>query len=889
MTDRHGHSLVGTRLGGYLVLAPLGAGGMGEVYRARDSRLGRDVALKLLPREFTADPTRLARLEREARALAALNHPHIAAIYGIEDIERAGQPAIRALILELVEGQTLAERMNSPTRSSRGLPIVDTLAIAKQIADALDAAHEKGIIHRDLKPSNIKVTPDGVVKVLDFGLAKLARDDEPTDEGVSGLSTMTAAATQAGIIVGTAAYMSPEQARGQAIDKRTDIWAFGCVLYEMLTGRTAFGRETTTDTLAAILEREPDWSLVPADTPIALRRVLVRALQKDLRRRSRDIGDVRGQLDDVAAPAGEASVRQAGGMPIAGLAAAAVGLVVITASAVLWWSASRSAPVASREPIRYSIVTRPGEELPIDAGLPVPIAISSDGRHVAFTVRGPRGNQLYVRRSVAIDPVPIAGTEGAIGPFFSPDGEWIGFASGGVLRKVPLTGGSPQTIADVPNLIGATWTANDTIVFNRWQSALFKVSARGGTPETLTTLDTARDERTHRSPHALSSGSTVLFVVERDGAPSQIEAVDVATGARRTLIEGLHPQVVHGRLLFVRGSALMAAPFDAERLTVTGPAAPMGENVYTRDGRTYFAASATGTLTYLPPADAERHRMVWVDRKGSTTPVVDEYASFVHPRISPDGGRVLVQTGEGGRNEFWIHDIARGTRTRLTLPGAISRPVWTPDGTRITFQQRGDLYSLPVDESTGPELVMARDDTASPLFPLAWSRDGRTLVYSRPSGETNRDVMTLSVGGRPSVFLGTPRDERAAMFSPDGRWIVYAMQEPGRDEEVYAQPFGQPGGRLVVSRGGGIEPVWSPKGNEIFYRSVNGRQMMAVDVDLRAREPLRIGTPRKIFEGPFPAMRGSFWSNYDVTPDGQRFLMVEAADEPGTRINVVSY
>jgi serine/threonine-protein kinase len=517
----------------------------------------------------------------------------------------------------------------------------------------------------------------------------------------------------------------------------------------------------------------------------------------------------------------------------------------------------------------------------------MPIAISSDGRQIAYTARGPRGNRLYLRRSDTTDAAPIAGAEGAVGPFFSPDGEWIGFASGGVMRKIPVTGGSPQTIANVPNLLGATWTAGDTIVFHRWESALLQVSARGGTPQPLTTLDETRGETLHRFPHALPGSSTVLFVVERKGAASQIDAVDVATGARRTLVEGASPQMSHGRLLFGRGSSLMAAPFDASRVTVTGPAARVGVTVRSRDERMHFAASATGTLVYLPVSDVERRRLVWVDRSGSAKPVLDDYDSFTHPRISPDGGRLLVQTGTPGQNEFWIHDLARGTRTRLNVSGAISRAVWTSDGTRITFQQRGDLYSMPVDESAGPELLLAREDNATSLFPLAWSRDGRTLVFSRPSGETNRDVLTLTTGGKPGVFLGTPRDERAAMLSPDGRWMVYAIQEPGRDEEVYVQPYGQPGGRVVVSRGGGVEPVWSPKGNEIFYRSVEGRRMMAVDVDARPGQTIRIGTPRMIFEGPYPAMGGSFWSNYDVTPDGQRFLMIEAADEPGARINVV--
>jgi serine/threonine-protein kinase len=682
--------------------------------------------------------------------------------------------------------------------------------------------------------------------------------------------------------------MSPEQARGQAIDRRTDIWAFGCVLYEMLTGRAAFGRATTTETLAAILEREPDWSALPAGVPPAPKRVLDRTLRKYPRDRSRDIADVRVQLEDVAAPAAESGVLQTGRLPLLRLAAAGVALVILTAAAALWWSGSRSVPTTS-EPLRYSVDLRPDQDLPLAAGLPLPIAISSDGRQIAYTARGPGGNRLFIRRTDAFDATPVAGAEGAIGPFFSPDGEWIGFASGGFLRKVPTAGGAPQTLAQVPNFMGAAWTVDDTIVFTGWDGALLKVSAQGGTPEALIATDDARGETAHRSVHGLPGTSLVLFVSERRNAASQIEAVDVRTRARSSLVDGTNPQFSRGQLLFARGSTLMAAPFDIARLSLTGPAVRMGEAAYAVDARTYFVVSATGTLAYLPAESAatDRRRLVWVDRRGSTTPVVAEQGAFAHPRISPDGSRVLVQTGGAGRNEFWIHDIARGTRQRVSVSGAISRPVWTSDGKRITFTQRGDLYSMNADDSAQPALLLARDDTSSSLFPLAWSRDGRVLVFSRPSGVTNRDIMTLSEGGAPEVFLATTRDERAAMFSPDGRWIVYAMQEPGRDEEVYVQPFGQQGGRLVVSRGGGIEPVWSPKGDQIFYRSVDGRRMMAVDIDVRPGQPVRIGAPQLVFEGPFRALGGSFWSNYDVTPDGQRFLMIETAEERSARINLV--
>ncbi|MGH9201212.1 MAG: hypothetical protein ACRD2A_08260, partial [Vicinamibacterales bacterium] len=651
------------------------------------------------------------------------------------------------------------------------------------------------------------------------------------------------------------------------------------------TGRVAFARETTTDTLAAILEREPDWSTLPTDIPAALRRVLNRCLHKDPRHRLRDAGDVRIQLEDVLTTPDSSPPQQAVRVRSLGWALVAAAFAAVAVGAVAVWSVTGRQDPPTREIVLYSIDLQQDEELPVASGLPLPVAISSNGQQVAYSVRNARGTRLYIRRHDVLDRSPIAGTEGGIGPFFSPDGAWLGFVSGGVLRKVPVAGGSPQTIAEAPNLLDASWGVDDTIVYARWGGGLFRVSARGGTPESLTTLADSRREIRHRSPHVIADRAVVLFTVDRQSLPSQIDAVDIATGVRHTLVDGANPFFSKGQLVFERDGTLMAAPLDIARLALTGPPIRSTEEVWAQD-RSLFAASAEGSLVYVPTIDPSRRRLVWVDRSGQTSPVTNEPHAFGHPRVSPDGSRVLVTVGSPGGNEFWIYDTLRGTRARLSVTGG-TRPIWTPDGKRITFQKARALFSIPADDSNAPELVLGHSPPASSLFPLAWSRDGRFLLYSRPTPETNRDLFILPTGGVSTPFLATPRDERAAMFSPDGRWVVYAMQEPGRDEEVYVQPYSGEGTRLVISRGGGVEPVWSPTGKEIYYRSIDGRRMMAVDVEVRAGSAIRVGNPRTMFEGPFPAMQGSFWSNYDVTPDGQRFLMVEASEDRRARLNVV--
>ena len=563
-----GTPLTGRRLGAYQVHERIGVGGMGEVYRARDTKLGRDVAIKILPKLFTSDPDRLARFEREARVLASLNHPHIGAIYGLED---AG--GVRALVLELVDGETLEDRI-----AHGPIHLNDTLTIARQIADALDAAHEKGIVHRDLKPANIKVTPEGVVKVLDFGLARIVSDNGGGAFD-SRRPTITIEGTREGLVMGTAAYMSPEQARGKTVDKRTDIWAFGCVLYEMLSGRAAFARDTFTDTLAAVVEQHPLWTALPSATPSAILRLLRHCLEKDPKRRLRDIADASHELDDASNSSPIARAETTGRVRTLRAAVAVCAATAVAAAALAMWSLARDPGAVPRSAVRFAIQLEPDEDLSADSGLPRPLVISRDGKTLVYVVRRPAGNRVYVRRLADAESTPIAGAEGGIGPFISPDDEWVGFASGGFIKKVPMGGGIPQNIASVSTFLGASWGADDSIVYAEWGSGLFKVSGRGGTPQPLTTVNQEQGEIVHFVPEVLPGGNAALFAVRRRGTPT-VEVVDIATGRRRSLLEGSNPHYVSsGHLVFTRGSMLHAVPFDLARLEAIGAIVPMSDQV----------------------------------------------------------------------------------------------------------------------------------------------------------------------------------------------------------------------------------------------------------------------------------------------------------------------
>jgi serine/threonine-protein kinase len=848
---------------------------MGEVYRARDTKLGREVAIKTLPAAFTADAERLARFEREARVLATLNHPHIGAIYGLEEVN-----GTRGLVLELVEGETLAERV-----AAGPVPITEALAIASQVADALDAAHERGIVHRDLKPANVKVTPDGTVKVLDFGLAKVTAGSA-ADVDLSQSPTVTAAGTREGVIVGTAAYMSPEQARGRPLDKRTDIWSFGCVLYELLTGRRAFPAETVSDTIVAILGREPNWGALPVGTPAHVRVLIERCLQKDPKQRLRDIGDVRLSVDDELATTSKAT---ATGRPHRSRAIAwSVALVVgIITGAGLWSLRTTLQPFDSS--VARLVMPLPAGDRPLQSTLLDPLfALSPDGSRLAYVHRSADGPQIYVRAWDQFEFAPLPGTEGATSPFFSPDGEWLAFFAQRKLKKVSTLGGEPIIVCDVGNPNGASWGPDDDIVFASIAgSGLAKVSANGGAPQMLTTVDARAGEAAHGWPQWLPGGRAVLFSIRSSATSSwddaQVVVQSLETGERRVVVQGgaQARYVPTGHLVYTRAGDLMGAMFDLDRLQVIGTPVTLMRGVMENalSGAVQFSFSDLGSLVYLAGTNVESdlRQLVWVNRAGEPESLAAPPRAYVWPRLSPDGTRVAVRIGT---TDIWVYDITRGTLARLTLgAGVHDWPIWTPDGKGVTFASRNagsvDLFSRLTDGS-GSEERLTAGEFRNPS-PDSYSPDGRVLV----SG-ADGDIWVLPMDGdrKPQPFLRTPFTESHPRISPDGRWLAYRSNESGRFE-VYVRPFPGPGERHLISTDGATEPVWSRGGQELFYRS--GDQMMAVDIV--TTPGFRAGKARVLFEG---YVRVSARPNYDVAADG-RFLMVQAVELQSTagQLNVV--
>jgi serine/threonine protein kinase len=873
MDDPAEPTLAGQKLGVYHVLDLLGVGGMGEVYRARDTRLGRDVAVKVLPRLFSADPERLARFEREARLLASLNHPHIAAIYGFE--ETAG---VHALVLELVDGPTLAERLQ------RGpLPIAEAVRIARQIADALEAAHERGVVHRDLKPQNIKVKPDGTVKVLDFGLAKATMAAANDSDGPAA-STAPIDGTREGTILGTTSYMSPEQSRGHAVDKRTDIWAFGCVFYEMLTGRAPFAGETISDTLAAVLKQEPDWQALPAGTAPGVRSLLRRCLKKDPIDRLHDIADARIEIQEAIAepaamtptgPPRRAAARWTRLIPwVVAAGAVAMALLVVQ-------QATRRTASPAGSATRLDLDLPAGVELV--SVYPPAMVLSPDGTRVAFVgvFRGLR--QLYTRRLDQFETVPIRGTENANAVFMSPDGRSLGFITADLaLKKVSLADGLVTTVEhDAEFSAGAAWGADDRITFVR-AGALWQVPASGGPAKQLTTLDKGKQELLHAWPSVIAQGRILLFasITGSSRGASHIEALSLPAGQRRVIVEsGTFPLYApSGHLLFFRDGALLGAPFDVDRLELTGPVVRVLENlaVGTTMDAPLAALSNAGSLMYAP-SDAGTTRLVWVSRQGVEQPITETPRRYQYPRLAPDGRRTVVAAA----GDLWIQDIARATLTRLTSEQTVGNafPVWTPDGTRVLFRTLTGMYWTAADSSGHPEAIAG---SLSGDLPCSVSRDGDTLAFMRQNAQTSRDIYVLSLSGqpRPRPVVSTFAFEGGAQFSPDGHWMAYASDESGQ-MQVYVRPFPGPDRRWPVSTQGGTQPLWNRNGKEIFYRI--GNKMMVVDVS--GSVDLTLSQPRQLFDQRYVFQNISL-ANYDVSPDGQRFVMVK--DEAGSgRLNVV--
>ncbi len=871
---------VGQDLSHYRIVAKLGAGGMGEVYRARDSKLGRDVAIKVLPSAFARDADRMARFQREAKVLASLNHPSIASIYGLED-----SGSTHALVMELVEGPTLGDRIRSGP-----IPIDEALRIGKQICEALEYAHERGIVHRDLKPANVKVTADDAVKVLDFGLAK-ALEGDPSSVDISTSPTISRMATMQGVLLGTAAYMSPEQAKGKAVDRRADIWAFGCVLYEMLTGKQAFQGESVTDTLAAVIRAEPDWSQLPAALSVRVRILLHRCLQKDPKQRLRDIGDARIALDEVLSGTPDPSLAGAAGISAllwrrtliiglgGGLVAAVTGLAV--------WNLKPTLP----QPVTRTVINLPPDQQLAGMGYGPALAISPDGTQLAYVATQAGTQQIYLRALDSAEAKPMPGTEGGSEPFFSPDSQWLGFFAGGKVKKISVGGGAAQNLGDAVVPLGGSWGSHRMIAFvPGLTSGLEQVSEEGGVPQPLARLE--KVEISHAWPEFLPDGKAVLFDVTSATVRSQVVVQSTATGERHIVIQaGAQPHYARsGHLVYAQGGNLMAAPFDPRRLEVTGAGVPVVGDVLptTLTGAAQYSFSATGSLVYASGgSQTTQRRLVWVSRTGAEQPLAAPARNYVYPRLSPDGQQVAVTIAEHEQGlQVWLYSLSRDLLTKLTLQGyanAISS--WTPDGKRIAFMSNNvgpqNVFWQMADGSGSVERLTTSEYVQ---IPGSWSPDGRLLAFVEENPTTGYDIWVLRTSDREvQPFLRTPFNETAPEFSPDGRWLAYVSDESGRFE-IYVQPYPGPGGKWQISTDGGTEPVWNRNGRELFYRS--GEKMMAVDI---ATQPSFVaGKPRMLFERQYVPTAGTF-PFYDVSPDGQRFLMIKPVEQAqaATQINVV--
>jgi hypothetical protein len=881
-TREHTTLKPGSRIGPYKVVTLLGAGGMGQVFRARDTKLNRDIALKVLPDSFELDSDRKARFTREAHMLAALNHPNIAAIYGLEDSQDR-----HALIMELVDGLTIAEMI-----AHGPVTLADAVGIARQIAEALEAAHDKGIIHRDLKPANIKVTASGVVKVLDFGLAKVwgrAADDE-----FAAGPTVTATRLGQPVVLGTPGYMSPEQARGRALDKRTDIWSFGCVLFEMLTGRMAFRGDTVSDTIARVLERDVDWAALPASCPLRIRELLRRCLQKDPGKRLRDIGDARLELetlDDAAtAPADAVIASDRAPSPNRGIhrragRLLAAGLVLVVASAALAvWADRRTAREASAgapgvRPVRRFVFQPPANAPLLNSIL---FAMSPDGTRLVYAARVAAGSQLHMRRLDQLEVEPLAGSEGAIVPFFSPDGQSIGFNSEGRIRRVPATGGAPVTIAESPSFIGGSWGPDGTILFSRIGSPVLRVPADGGTPVPVADLSEAAGEVDHHTASHLPGGTAFLFGIHAAREVFRVAARSLVTGEQRILVkDGFRPRyAASGHLVFARGNTLLATTFDLERLAITGPEVALIENLDTilDSGLAAFSISEDGTLAYVPAPSRAGRTLVWVDRTGRVEPAAIPPQAYFFPSLSPDGRRLAVQVADGRRSDIWIHRFADGAATRLAVEGLNSRPGWTRDGQHVTFSiRRGEdrfLITQTVD-GTAPGETLA-SSRRTDLWAGSWTPDGQALAFvDAPPTDIGDIKLFRRSGGLVEPLIAGPATERGPSFSPDGRWLAYESNESGRFE-VYVRPFPASGVPRQISTDGGGLARWSSDGREVFF--MLARRLYAVPI--RTAPTLEVGAPRLLFELPFgPTGGGVGPPPWDVTPDGQRFIFVKPGDD----------
>ncbi len=873
----------GTKLGPYEIRSPLGAGGMGEVYRARDTRLDRDVAVKILPAQFSSDPIRKQRFEREAKTISHLNHPHICVLYDI-----GHQDGVDYLVMECVEGETLAKRLEKGP-----LPLGQVLKLGEQIADALDKAHRAGIVHRDLKPGNIMLTPTGA-KLLDFGLAKPAAA-LATGMTLTAAATQTTPVTQEGTVVGTFQYMSPEQIEGKELDARSDIFSFGAVLYEMLTGQRAFQGKSQLSVASAILEKEPEpiskWKPM---TPPALGHAIRHCLAKDPEARWQTTRDLALELSWVAAAGSGAGI----GAPVTArrklreyLAWSLVLVFALTTSLAYWQLVRehRSAPSS----LHLSILLPSGEVLSFSRDRS-PIALSPDGKEVAYTARRGGTSQLYLRALDRLEPTLVQASEDAYNPFFSPDSQWVGFFAQGKLKKAAVAGGVPHDICAAGDGIGASWGSDDMIYFTPlWTKGIWRVPARGGQTELVVAPESGKSERAYLWPEVLPGGKTVLFTAWTGGSfdGAHIVAYRLDAHEKRTVIDGgtYARYVPTGHLVYARGTELMAVLFDAQRLETQGTPVPVfdGLMIGASAGDGDFAFSQDGKLVYVPGGQRVlEYALVWVDQKAAVHPMSGRERPFQVPRLSPDGRHVALVIA-GSTYDIWLYDVARDTLTRLTYGGDDNYPVWSPDGKRIAFNSTragpANLYVTAADGSGTAERLTTSEYSQ---YPGSWSPDGRFLAFTEEAHpNTGDDIWLLPMQGdrRPQPILQTRFDEWQPRFSPDGRLLAYTSNESG-SPEVYVQPYPSLGAKWKISTDGGYEPLWSPTGREIFYR--NGNKMMAVS--LETRPAFAVSKSRLVFEALYAHINSDV-PNYDVAPDGQRLLMVRESQQTATvtQLNVV--
>jgi len=868
---------IGTRLGSFVIEASIGAGGMGEVYRARDSKLGRDVAIKVLPELFSSDGDRLARFEREARVLASLNHPNIAHIYGVEDSN-----GTRALVMELVEGQTLADVIAASAAQGRGMAIDEAAPIAIAVAEALEAAHDQGIIHRDLKPANVKVRPDGGVKVLDFGLAKALEASPQSSVSAMMSPTISIHGTQAGIILGTAAYMSPEQARGKAVDRRADIWAFGVVLFEMLAGRRPFDAgEDVSDQIAGVLKSEPAWQALPGDVPITVRRLLRRCLHKDPRQRLQHIGDARVELQEmqreadsgiVVRPRAPLAWRERAGWLLA--------LVLVgIASAV----AFTRRPLIDVPEIRAEISTPPSAR-------PSSFAISPDGRTIVYNADGPNGPQLWLRSLNSETATPLPGTDVGQAPFWSPDGRFIGFFSNNRLKYVDVVSGQVTPLTTVITPAGGTWNSDDTILFVRSDNnAVFRIAKSGGAATQATPKRSP--ELATRMPQFLPDGRHYLFYVARGGEPSGVYIGELGSESITRILENDSPAMYGiGQLWFVQRGTLFAQPFNLSTQRLGGQPARIVDNVGQALYSPAFSVSA-GHVAYRTAVAISR-RLRWFNRSGSELSTVGEEGRFMsNPSLSRDGRYVAVQRTDQDNIDLWTLDLTRdGDFVRRTVsPEIDAMPLWSADGKQIaynTIAKNATVIAIKRLDGSAPDEVITPPGTGARVV-CDWSVDGRFILYKQFDDASGTfDLWALPMQGERAAFpvVQGPSDDRDGQFSPDGKWIAYDSDESGHPR-IYVQPFPGPGRKEPVSSQGGSQPRWRSDGRELFYVAPDG-YLMSVPMVTDAG-PSGIGKPVRLFRTRFAPFSAVSRQQYVVSKDGQRFLMIASDDVPTPPISLI--